>query len=254
MSLKHLDSLPWTPAPNCFSLIQEKKTHLHSVTQAKNLSHPYLPSLLHVLWVTYQQSSWFYLRNTFWTWPLLRISTPTSLVEGTCPLAWSGPFFLTLCSLSSIWQPKWVFNNKSYHVTPHSRPSSSFPSHSRVKFKLLTMRYEALWALAPSSHSNLISSTCSCPFCAPGTPVFLQLYTHTKLVHALGPLFLLFVLPGKPFPRAWHDWLQVSSSPFLTTCSKIISPLPLIFSSSALYFCRAFTPVWHCYIYLFVVF
>lgn len=88
-----------------------------------------------------------------------------------------------------------------------------------------SLRLSGVWPLLsiqPHPLHSLPPSPCS------GCPGFLRVHRHTKLLHASGPLSLLFLLPGKPSPRTLHGLRQVAESPFLATCSKVIFPFPLV--------------------------
>lgn len=61
-----------------------------------------------------------------------------------------------------------------------------------------------------SSPSSPIPFARSLPLCVPATLAFLLVHRHTKLLHASGPLSLLFLLSGKPFPQNF-TWLPSNS-------------------------------------------
>lgn len=106
-----------------------------------------------------------------------------------------------------------------------------------------------------SSPSSPIAFTCSLPLWAPAVLAFLLFHTHSKLLHASGPLSLLSLLPGKPSPQnfAWlpsnstepfPDHMFSNNLPFSSCCSPPLS----YFSSEHLFPSNIIT-----YIYLLFV-
>lgn len=194
-----------------------------------------------------------------WIWPLLITSTPAALQASSTGTSVAGLnfcnglvsvlFFLSLCSLFSIQLPKWDLNNKSYHVTPYTRPSRRF-HHTQDKIQTPYNGPGALWDLASSS-----SSTRSLPLCAPAPLVFLVFHAHTKPFHASCHCPCCSYCLESLFPRASHHLLQISESSFLTTCSKIISPFPLVILLCLIflqntYSCPTLLHIFICYIAL----